>query len=176
MPNVRDKQWDEYGVWLLHRVGFHKKNYILLMEELHKCPFEFFIEHDDNRAGDGISLRDEYGAELGFSGVSFSQNCSVLEMLVALAIRIEDEYTGNPEDEHPEKIFWEMICNLKLDQFTDRAFQEEDVYLILKKWITRDFNKNGYGSIFPLKHTNRDQTKVEIWSQMNEYLMENYPF
>lgn len=172
---MRDRQWDRYGEWLLERVGFDRPNYDILMTELHNNPFEFFVDHDDNRAEDGISLRDEFGADLGFRHIEFDKPCSVLEMLVALAIRIEDEYIGDPEDEHPEIIFWEMVCNLGLDRCSDKRFNKGYVNSVLKKWIRRDFNKSGHGSIFPLRKPTRDQTRIEIWSQMNEYLSENYP-
>lgn len=175
MSNLRDKQWDDYGAWLVQYVGFKKKNYSMLMAELHNSPFEFSVDHDDNRAEDGMSLRDEFGADLGFRRVEFDKPCSVLEMLVALAVRIENEYIGDPEDEHPEKIFWEMVCNLGLDRCSDKRFNRDYVYNVLKKWIRRDFNKSGHGSIFPLRNSSRDQTRLEIWSQMNEYLTENYP-
>lgn len=174
MSRVGDKRWDDYGAWLLRRVGFHDDNYRLLMAELHNSPFEFFVDHDDNRAEDGISLRDEFGTKLGFRRIEFDRECSVLEMLVALAIRIENEYIGDPEDEHPELIFWEMVKNLGLDRCTDARFNETYVFNVLKKWIQRDFHKNGHGSIFPLRRSSRDQTKVEIWGQMNEYLSEKY--
>ena len=175
MSSIGDMRWDDYRVWLLNRVGFSKKNYNTLMANLHKSPFEIFIDRDDNRAEDGISLRDEFGSDLGFRRVAFDKPCSVLEMLVALSIRIDNEYIGDPNDEHPENIFWEMLCNLGLDRCTDKRFNEKYVYNILKKWICRDFNKDGRGSIFPLKYSTRDQTRIEIWAQMNEYLSENYP-
>lgn len=173
-PIAENRMWSDYGEWLVNRIGFNRPNYILLMAKLHNTPFSFLVDRDDNRASDGESLRDDFGNELGFRSVSFDKGCSVLEMLVALSIRMDWEYIGDPRDEHPEKIFWEMLCNLGLDKYPDGRFDETKIDIILRKWLDRDFNKNGYGSIFPLRNPKRDQTKIEIWLQMNEYLSENY--
>ena len=43
----------------------------------------------------------------------------------------------------------------------------EDIY-----WLFQD----GFGGLFPLKHAKKDQRKVEIWYQLQNWLMENYEF
>lgn len=173
---VIDDIWADYRNWLLEQVQFMKKGYDLLMTELHNSPFEFSVDHDENRAEEGLELRDEFLSEYGLlSVIDFKmEECSVLEMLVALAIRIDNEYTGEPGEPHPEIIFWEMVSNLGLDKCTDRRFRKDFVYKVLSIWIKREFERNGVGSIFPLKHSRRDQRDIEIWAQMNEYLTENY--
>ena len=176
----RDKIWDEYGDWLIDRVGFKKKRYENLLHELHMIPFSFTIALDEGRVSDGLELRDEFYLEMGYISLIFDgRKCSVLEMLVALAIRIEGEYIGDPREEHPERIFWEMIENLFNIETNwrlcgpeiDRAFVCKTVDI----WLKRRFKYDGKGSIFPLKKPDCDQTCVEIWGQMNRYLMENYP-
>lgn len=176
MARMGERWWMEYMNWLLRRVGFEKKGYGLLMEELHNTEFVWVIERDKNRAGDGINLRDEFlEGVFDYSSESIiGQPCSVLEMLVAFSIRIDAEYTGAPGDPHPEKIFWEMICNLELNYYDDKAFGWHDIYQILDTWLNRDFDPDGKGSIFPLRKTHRDQRDLEIWSQMQEYLSERY--
>lgn len=159
-----------YFEWLLDRVGFRRKGYTQLMLCLFNIPFEAVIERDNNRMDDAMSLRSEYGQFSYFmEGIP-----NVLEVLIALAIRIEDEYIGDPSDLDPEPIFWEMCCNLGLERYTDRFFNSDRVYEIIVDWLDRDFDPNGEGSIFPIKNPSQDQRDVEIWSQMQEYLSENY--
>ena len=174
------KLWDSYGAWLIDRVGLRKKRYEDLLFELHNIPFRFSIPLDENRVADGLEIRDEYGLEMDFlSPVFKDRKCSVLEMLVALAIRIECEYIGDPREEHPEKIFWEMIENLfdieRNWRLCGPEANFEFVHRTVDSWLDRRFSYDGKGSIFPLKNPDCDQRNVEIWGQMNRYLMENYP-
>lgn len=174
------EMWDDYGAWLVDRVGFRKKRYGKLMAKLHNVPFRFSIRLDESRASDGIRLRDEYALEHDLLYPKFGQDCSVLEMLVGLALRVEYEYIGDPKDEHPERFFWEMVENLfdmehHWKQCTDDEFDDLYVDFVLNRWLSRSFRSNGEGSIFPLKTPIRNQRQVEIWSQMNAYLTERYP-
>ena len=175
----RGDLWHDYGVWLLDHVGFRDENYDLLMAELLDYTFVSYVNFDDNRARDGIGLRDDFLYEMDvypeYYDILKGHSCCVLEVLVALAIRIEDEYIGDPKDFHPERIFWEMLCNLGLNKYTNRRFRARDIYDILDTWMRRQFSRSGEGSIFPLRSTKRDQRELQIWDQMNEYLLENYP-
>ena len=171
--------WDDYRNWLCRRVGFNRlklggKTYNKLMDQLHYEEFECLIERDNNRALDGVSLRNDFFDEIGLQNGSFFSECSCLELLVGLAIRIDNEYIGDPAEEHPEVIFWRMLCNLKLDRFDDSHYNTETVYDILDKWIYRKYSRNGVGSIFPVRNPEIIMPDVEIWSQMNAYLKENY--
>lgn len=177
-----DIWWKEYKDWLIDRIGFYDEYYKKLISELHDIPFTFLIEKDANRAEDGKYYRNEFLSSLHEDdrkyvldcGYFEQQPCSVLEMLVGMAIRIEDEYTGTPGEERPDLIFFDMVQNLRLSRFTDSNFDKEKVDEIVKKWLDRDFESSGLGSIFPLNHTKRDQKKIEIWDQAMEYLSENF--
>lgn len=178
MPRVKDRIWADYRAWLLWRVGFENirghDRYEQLMEQLMDSPFEYQIPRDENRARDGLDLRDEFFSDSGIRGSFEEEDCMVLEMLIGLSIRIENEYIGDPAEVHPERIFWEMIKNLGLDRFDDRHYDRDYIFEKLGRWLKREFRRNGEGSIFPLRHPRQDQREIEIWSQMNEYLSENY--
>lgn len=171
--------WDRYGEWLIRRVGFVKKGYSKLFKALHDTEFYWTIDRDRNRAEDGIDLRNEYLSERlgeGSLGVEdpFRRECSVLEMLVALAIRVEDEFIGAPGDEHPDRFFFDMLKNLDFDYMSDRHFDRECVDRILNNWMSRRFTRGGLGSPFPVMNDRRDQREFEIWDQMNHYIYEKY--
>lgn len=127
---------------------------------------EFVVDHnvsrDKNRASDGIQLRREYFGE-GYPTLP----CTVLEMLIALAIRIDSEYTGDPGEPKPGVIFWEMVNNLDLTHTNNPG-------RILDRFMMREYEPSGRGGLFPLKHPTSDQRYVEIWYQMMSYVMENY--
>lgn len=166
--------WLEYEQWLCQLVNPKKKdvnNGILCL--LHDMEFTWDIERDRNRAADGINLRKRFHAERGkFLGVN-DRHCTVLEMLIALSIRVETEFIGDPRNPHPEKFFWEMIDNLGIVPIRsgNGVFKNK---MIIQRWLQRDFGVSGCGSPFPLQHAKRDQRNIEIWDQMNAYLFENY--
>lgn len=164
--------WDDYRDWLIYQVNFKKKGYNLLIDELHNSPFEYILPRDENRMDDARSFRSSFFYEQGLDGAFIDHPIGILEVLVALAIRIENEYIGDPGNPHPEHIFWEMICNLGLNKFDNSHFNSDYIYEILSIWINREFDFNGNGSIFPLRARKKDQRKEEIWGQMKAYLSE----
>lgn len=128
------------------------------------------ILSDGSRALGGVSLRINYPYDFG------DKPCSVLEMLIAMAIRIEEtffEYDPSIGD-HPERWFWEMVGNLGLLDQTNDHFNEEYVFDILQRWMHRQFQHNGVGGLFPLRHTMIDQRQLSIWEQLGMYLYERH--
>lgn len=164
---------EEYRDWLLSIVEFRRKNFDDLMNQLLYTPFVWSIENDRNRKEDGMELRRMY-----FSGIRGEKvpdfPCSVLEVLVALARRIDKEYIGEPGEPHPGMIFWRMMRNLGLDKYTVRRYNQGAVLKAVSKWLLREFNEDGEGGIFPMKHTVRNQKILPIWNQMTEFLSENF--
>lgn len=164
-----EKSWDDYGKKLL-RVsgdGYRRPGYAKLVSQLHNTVFIFSIPMDKNREMDGIYLRN------GLWDVD-DRPCSVLEMLVGLSQRMNG-YLGWNGNDQSGKLFWEMLDNLGLSKFTDDHYSKKDVNLILNRWMGRRFEPDGTGGIFPIYNTERDQRRIEFWSQMNEYMMYYYP-
>lgn len=161
-----------YFMWLLDVAHFDRLNYRDLMEFLYSEEFRWILSRDESRAVDGRYLRDDYEDETGI--VVPNVPVSVLEVLVALSLRIDSEYISDMDAPRPELIFWQMIKNLGLDLMTDRHFNERKARENLDIWMNREFRADGFGSIFPLKRPFQDQRKIEIWSQMLGYLSENY--
>lgn len=162
---------DDYFDWLLDKIDFNRRGYNDLMQTLFEIPFVIIIDRDKNRELDAMDLFYEY---IDSRTSIYRSYISVLEILIALAIRIDNEYIGDPSDPNPEHIFWEMCCNLGLEKYTNRKFNYDSVRSIIEEWLYRDFDYDGEGSIFPIKDPIQDQRKIEIWSQMQEYLSENY--
>ena len=185
-----DDQAGEYFVYILDRVGMPKwfrRRYSKLLDYLFETPFTWIINNDVNREMDGLELREEYFDEIGIDEEDRDSEldehrCSVLEMMIALAERIEYHIMGEPGDDDPSRWVIEMVENLGLDAFDDEAFDENDADYIVQKWLHRAFDKDGNGSIFPVKKQGKnegkngsDMRRAEIWFQMCKYLEEKYP-
>lgn len=174
-------------------IGEPGNNYGMLMKALFRKDFVWQIPNDDNRGADGLQLRERIindilnndnkhnvmAHTLEFE-MLFSRPCNVLEMLIALADRMAFIIDSVDDEPANVKCFWELIHNLGLSRFNDEYFF--DLYNMLEaeeivnRFLSRNYEKNGKGGLFPLKHTNEDQRNVEIWYQMNAYLAERYNF
>lgn len=176
----------DYFHWLCELVHIDQgdASYWILAKDLHQKKFYSLIAHDENRGYDGLELREEYLRDIGYPKyISIDGECSVFEMLIGLARRIDFE-TSNPYDfddrtDRTAYWFWEMLDNLNLIQFSDDAYAElKDQAVVAVDWILenflrRNYNPDGYGGLFPLKNCHENQCNVEIWYQLSAYLLEH---
>jgi hypothetical protein len=166
---------DLYLAWLYSQVGDVKeqnksKTYWKLLRRMYETEFVWLIPNDDNRVMDGLDLRYEFVAEEGVMKAPdwLQLGCSFLEMLVALSRRLAFEGEG-----HAGTWFWHLVENLDLIDCTDRTrFDIGEVDEILDRVIFRRYSPDGIGGLFPLRHARRDQRDVELWYQMQAYLIE----
>lgn len=166
-----------YLDWLKNQVEyFDGPRHNQLLNKLHDLPFTPIIERDENRAYDGIHLRDEYFDEYGDDAYIIDTGCSFLEFLVALARRMNYIYARVDEDRTAD-CFWMLIDNLGIyysDEIDASFFKKREKYVefAVKNVNDRSYQENGRGGLFPLRHPRTNQRNVEIWYQMNQYLNE----
>lgn len=135
---------------------------------------------DENRIEDAFDMREDFISEIFYkrfdTSVVSDRYASVLEVLLALAIRMEKDILCDPMSnvDHSIDHFWIFIRNLGIENCRNDAFSEAKVRDKCEKWIRREYDRNGVGSIFPLKKVKKDVRKMEIWGQMQSYVMENY--
>lgn len=175
---------DKYYNWLCDKVRISQdnKSYWLLAKHLHEKEFRWFIPNDDNRACEGRNLREIFcdTNDIEYVFDDFPYNVSMLELLIALAYRCQYIMDDLIEDANMDICdwFWVMVTNAGFDRFNDDAYTalrgEVIVEQILNRIIDRTYLKDGGGGLFPMVRNRRDQRKVELWYQMNEYLVENY--
>lgn len=171
---------NSYFDFLCNLVG-RKYEYSRLLGHLHRVEFYSLVPNDDNRGADGEQLRNDYIDEVGPTGAPSLPNtgCSVLEMLMGLAKRLEFELLGGRYERPARELFWVLIDNLELDWCDDVAYSNrgtsEEVEAKIKDLLERKYDTNGEGGLFPLRHAQRDQRRVEIWYQMSAWVIENYP-
>lgn len=153
-------------------------SYRKLLEYLYHTDFIYIIGLDANRAEDGVNLRYRFGHELGYPDAEISnilddRECSILEMMVALAIRCEEHIMDDPDiGNRTGQWFWNMIENLELDTMTDTKFDINYVDEIIDRFLNREYGRNGEGGLFTIRNCRYDLRCEEIWYQMMWYLDE----
>lgn len=174
---IEDQVKSDYFEWmydLMCEGRFAKTiTYRKLFTFLHDTEFVYFIPHDENRAEDGISLRYRYCLlhDCEDLEVYLAGPCSVLEMMVALAIRCEERIMSDPEKgDRTTQWFWDMMTSLGLSSMNDRIFDERFVNDVTMRFLRRDYDRNGKGGLFTIKRWNRDARTAEIWHQLMAYL------
>ena len=161
------KDDEAYFLWLCGLVEMDdpERGYLGALRQMYDDEFSestaVLVGNDINRIGDGLALRDAY------EGRAPSGPCSTLEMLIALADRMSLDLGYMSKDDW----FWCMIHNLRLDH---HRWDYKDVACILRNLRKRKYAKDGLGGLFPLYSPTCDQREVEIWYQMQAYVVENF--
>lgn len=177
MLDIREK----YFNWLCDLVYSSKRinqwSYHKLFRTLDSVEFFYIHPLDENRQADGINFRYRFGYEFGYSYSDIDEAfedkpCSVLEMMVALAFRCEEDIMSNSAyGDRTSQWFWVMISSLGLGGMTDKDFDHEYVCDILEKFLTKQYTAEGAGGLFYIPEFDRDMRDLDIWYQMNAYLI-----
>lgn len=181
---TRDELNAKYFEWMYRLVCNDEYSgglsYRKLLHHLHQAEFYYTLPMDGNRAEDGTDLRYRFGYEHFHEGPEIAsclddRPCSVLEMMVALAIRCEEQIMDDPDaGDRTGQWFWNMIVNLGLGSMDDRRFDQTFVDDILQRFMNREYGPHGEGGLFTVHRCQRDMRSIEIWYQMNHYLTENF--
>lgn len=155
-------------------------SYKKLFEELHEISFRYSIRKDRNRASDGEDLRYRYALELTDDPIEIDdiidildQPCTVLEMMIALAIRAEEDIMDDPNvGNRTAHWFWGMINNLGLGSMIDERFDRIYVDNKINILLDRKYAPNGKGGLFLVRDCDQDLREVEIWYQLCWYIDE----
>ena len=180
VTNVDDSPDGAYLEWLYSQVGIVQnrnpaRSHWKLLIQLYSTQFVWFVPNDDNRVEDGKALRPLFLQETRYKlddphGLFFSIECSILEMIIALARR-----AATLSDGQPAEWFWRMIHNLGFDGCTDDIWEvsmQEDLEETLHRLNGRTYLPSGEGGLFPLHEAENDQRKVELWYQLQAYVYE----
>jgi len=175
---------NEYFLWLCDLIS-PSDRYRNLLYILYSIPFYWSILWDDDRNTDGLRLRDIYLENTPVNNnVTFPfRESTVLEVIISIAIYIEDQVMHDPlYGDRTSEWFWMMIGNLgltgRIKNFSDPNWDEETdpkwVSDIVDIWLSRHYDTNGFGGLFPLKKVSQNQQKVSLFYQMHAFLQENY--
>lgn len=179
---------DNYYEWLLDLVLKSRrypnikppKTYDKLLYHLFQTPFLVYHEADNNRAVDGYNLRLRYSVveNLRFEEEAVlknallpNDNISLLEVILALAIKIEENIMRDEEyGDRTRQWFWFMLHSLGVAKYHDKVYDQEEVDKILYTFNHTQYEKNGKGGLFWVPNTKEDLRKKDIWYQLMRYL------
>ena len=66
--------------------------------------------------------------------------------------------------------FWRMIVSLGLGSMVDERFDISMVHDVVERFLNREYEPNGKGGLFTIRHCEYDLRDVEIWYQLCWYL------
>lgn len=175
----KQKIQEDYFNYLCGLVGgeenaehsFHRRQ---LLRYLNCFEFIYSIPRDGNRYDDGVNLRYRFGYETGVDARDIATcldiyPCSVLEMMIALCLRCEEQIMCNEEaGNRTGEWFDAMLKSLGLRE----GMREKTVGDILTRFVNHHYEPNGKGGLFTLKQSRHDMRNAEIWYQAMWYFDE----
>lgn len=161
---------DDYFEWLYFKVA-REESCRKLISMLHNMEFRYHVDYDVNRAMDGMNLRWYYVDDGGDDEIMrWKEPCTVLEMMIALAMHMESIMD---EPENPYNVyywFWMMLENLDLADMTDSNYDKTYIYGRISMFLDRNYEPDGDGNIIYIPDCREDLREVEIWNQMCWYI------
>ena len=149
--------------------------YAELLSFLHSSSFIYSLPMDDNRAADGVELRTDFILKQKSSPHEILREidrlpCSVLEMMVALAVRIEceimnDDFLGD----RTGLWFWAMVNSIDLNRI-NKDFDSSEARRHLDICLNREYDYEGHGAFFTVHNPPADMRQTDIWYQANWWL------
>lgn len=155
---------------------------------LHSIAFRSEIYDDRNRILDAAYMRDEYIFEFSKDiseddkDILLSWDISVFEVLLKLAIRIEDDiFTSSSNEDRTKEWFFMMLKNMDIDDILHTTYSEQREEFIKNQvdiFLDRSYESHGHnGNIFvfsKIAYPNLDVRKMELWDQMQLWSTEQY--
>lgn len=181
---VMQKYFD-YLVSLVNGLGYDGEDWMIMLGRLQLTEFIVKIPLDIDRKYDCLALRQRFLDAYPMSKedceyLRFNDYFSVLEVMVELAIRIEEDVMYDPEVTVSRIPCWFFdMCNKMNIAIPDSAFGHDSGEIIghiderIDNWINREIEPNGAGSPFPLMNCKNDARTTPIWDQCMYYITEN---
>lgn len=169
-----------YVTWLVQRMNVvEEKNYGMLLRELYRKEFYAIVKYDEDRGADGVALREVWADEVDYRGPLSFGPPRVLETIIGISLRIEDQIFGGPwADKWDHKmIFWDLINNLGLLDY-DGVLSNGDyeiVGTVLDQFLSKPSHRDTFANIFTFSVTPGNLRKMNLWGQMHAYIAEKWP-
>lgn len=152
----------EYVNWLYKKFG--TPGYKEIFNKLGKIDYIYQMVLDASRADIAKQYRKYFSYETGVYPDDIADNsCSVLEVFCSIA----EDMSTNSCAGSPQSFLREIFSNLHLTSSNCEA--------AIYKWLYRQYEPNGKGSIFYIPNTKVDLRNLTIWDQMVLYLNTYYP-
>lgn len=166
---------NRYLVWLISKVGGINRisdPYLEVITRLFNTQFMWSCPMDKNRAEDGLMLRyvfsQEQETDSEIEYIFSNTGCNMLEMMIALALRIENDYLAREGNiVYTDKWFFNMIYSLGFRNPNKWIFSD-----IMRRFFNHEYTREGDGGLFYIPNLDYsiDLRKEEIWVQMNHWV------
>lgn len=172
--------YEEYFNWLVDSLNLnagYKIQHYSLFKALHNISYEYFNVMDENRYQDGIDLRYRFGSDTNIPYYDITEcidicECSVLEMLVALILKIDNMITYDPKDSLKAELFVDIAKSLGINEQINANFNQEYVNQCIFNWLHGQYEVNGQGGIITVQYPRQDMRTVDHWTQVMWYVNE----
>ena len=168
---------EEYFSWMSDLVCgarfSEETSFDMLLRHLHTREFVPAHPKDKSRAKDGADLRYRFALYHNLLDIKsyLDGPCSILEMMIALAIKCEEETMSDPRfGDRTGQWFWDMIKSLDLKTMTDGRYDSRYVDYVIDRFLNLGYDSNGRGGLFTIRNYPDDIRDLEIWYQLCEYL------
>lgn len=184
----------EYYDWLIDRILHYNRyeaernkkieppfTYYDLLFYLHNTNYVPFFEDDEHRYEDGLALRERFSIitnvrEEEEEILMMASHCSMLEMMVALSLKCEEQIMYDPEyGNRTKQWFWGMIRSLGLNKYHDIYIHEhpeavQEIKDILFRFMNNAYEPTGEGGLFTVPKIKENLSEQSIWYQLMRYL------
>ena len=173
---IEDRIKSDYFEWMYEMVCGKRfapgMTYRKLMTFLHDVEFVYFVPYDENRAEDGIALRYRYCLMHDCTELEWCLTgpCSMLEMMLALALKCEELMDNMSIGDRTAQWFWSMVTNMGLGSMNDTNYNEWLVNDVIATVLNREYEPDGRGGLFHVRGWDRDMRTAEIWHQLMAYI------
>lgn len=119
---------------------------------------------------DGAALRYTFKREVCNCELALDHECSMLEMMLSLAMRCELIMDDTRYGDRTMSWFWSMVASLGLNGDTDRLIDEKDVNDKIDLFLNHEYAPDGRGGLFFIYRCNTDLRDLELWDQAMLFL------
>lgn len=176
MRMIKESLENQYFNWLYDIVCNDRfadfVSYKKLLGKLHDTEFVYIVPMDENRFDEGVGMRYKFAQSIRnpYLADRITGPCSVLEMMIALAIDCEKIMDDLCMGDRTGQWFWSMIVNLGLGGMRDDNYDERYVDDVIDRFLHREYEPDGRGGLFKVRDSLRDMRDLEIWHQALAYL------
>lgn len=158
-----------YFNWLMDIIG-GPGEYEDFIKLLYNTEYYSNIPNDQNRAVDGLELRYYYEKETGLL-CEKTGPCSVLEMMIKLAMRTENGFLFDQKVGNRTNLwFWEMFSNAGFDKIAKNGQKKWANAHFLDKFLARETGTY----FFKMAKSPENFGEMEVWEQLCRYISEKF--
>lgn len=183
--SLRRGLYKDYFDWVYNfEMDYTDQEYIVL-DELNRIQYvtTYKAPLDVDRVTDARDLRERFLDEKGYPSY-FKEKffddmmVTVLEVMVAFAIRIDRDVMGDPD--YPDLTaplwFWTMVknVNFRLEDCPEESKLRFSVDYKMDQIMDQKYSYYGDGGFFRVENPKRDMRKTDIWMQMQWYMSEKF--